>query len=323
MRPDDSSRAPDGFVDEVNDFIAFLDLERGLSRHTSAAYRRDLDQCARWLTAARKRHRWRDVEADDLAGWVHALSDAGQAAASVARKLAALRTFFRHLLRERKREDDPSSLLLGARRARRLPGTLTTAEIERLMAAPVGGDALALRDRALLEVLYSSGLRVSELAGLTVANLDLEQGFLRVFGKGAKERLVPLGRRAAAALRRYLEAGRPRLVRSGRTGDVVFLSERGGPLSRVTLWLLVRRHAQRAGITRPVKPHMLRHSFATHLLAGGADLRSIQEMLGHANLGTTEIYTAVAANRLVDEHARFHPRGRALRARNLGTRKTP
>jgi integrase/recombinase XerD len=323
MRPDDSSRAPDGFVDDVNDFIAFLDLERGLSRHTSAAYRRDLDQCAHWLANARKRHSWRAVEADDLAGWVHALSDAGQAAASVARKLAALRTFFRYLLRERKREDDPSSLLLGARRARRLPGTLTTAEIERLMAAPVGGDALALRDRALLEVLYSSGLRVSELAGLTVANLDLEQGFLRVFGKGAKERLVPLGRRAAAALRRYLEAGRPRLVRSGRTGDVVFLSERGGALSRVTLWLLVRRHAQRAGISRPVKPHMLRHSFATHLLAGGADLRSIQEMLGHANLGTTEIYTAVAATRLVDEHARFHPRGIRSQGRSLGPRKTP
>lgn len=323
MRPDDSSRAPDGFFGDVNDFIAFLDLERGLSRHTAAAYRRDLDQCARWLASARRRRGWRDVAADDLAGWVHALSDAGQAPASVARKLAALRTFFRYLLREGKRDDDPSALLLGARRARRLPGTLTIAEVERLLAAPIGGGALALRDRALLEVFYSSGLRVSELAALTVANLDLEQGFLRVFGKGAKERLVPLGRRAAAAVRRYLEAGRPQLVRRGRTGDAVFLSERGGALSRVTLWLLVRRHAQRAGITRPVKPHMLRHSFATHLLSGGADLRSIQEMLGHANLGTTEIYTAVAANRLLDEHARFHPRGRRSRGKTEARGKTP
>lgn len=323
MKRDDSSRAPEGFAGDVNEFIAFLELERGLSRHTCAAYQRDLDQCARWLADTRSRGGWADVGGDDLAGWVHALSDAGQASASVARKLAALRTFFRHLVRERKREEDPSALLVGARQGRRLPGTLSIEEVERLLAAPAGGSAQALRDRALLEVFYSSGLRVSELATLTVANVDLEQGFVRVFGKGSKERLVPLGRRAVAALERYLEAGRSRLVRSGRTGDVLFLSERGAGLSRVTLWLLVRRYAQRAGIKRPVKPHMLRHSFATHLLSGGADLRSIQEMLGHANLATTEIYTAVAANRLLDEHARFHPRGRRGRGKGNEAGKTP
>jgi integrase/recombinase XerD len=323
MKRDDSSRAPEGFSGDVNDFIAFLELERGLSRHTCAAYQRDLDQCARWLSATRARAGWTVVSGDDLAGWVHALSDAGQAAASVARKLAALRTFFRHLVRERRRGDDPSALLVGARHARRLPGTLSIEEVERLLAAPTGGGERALRDRALLEVFYSSGLRVSELASLTVANVDLEQGFVRVFGKGSKERLVPLGRRAVAALVVYLEAGRPRLVRSGKTGDVLFLSERGAALSRVTLWLLVRQYAQRAGIKRPVKPHLLRHSFATHLLSGGADLRSIQEMLGHANLGTTEIYTAVAANRLLDEHARFHPRGRGPQGKVRESGKTP
>jgi integrase/recombinase XerD len=323
MKTDDSSRAPESFTSDVNAFIAFLELERGLSRHTCAAYQRDLDQCATWLATVKRREGWSEVVSDDLSGWIHALTDAGQASASVARKLAALRTFFRHAVRERRREDDPSALLLGARHARRLPGTLSIDEIERLLAAPAGGDARALRDRALLEVFYSSGLRVSELASLTVANVDLEQGFLRVFGKGSKERLVPLGRRAVAALVRYLEAGRPGLVRSGRTGDVLFLSERGTSLSRVTLWLLVRRYAQRAGITRPVKPHMLRHSFATHLLSGGADLRSIQEMLGHANLGTTEIYTAVAANRLIDEHARFHPRGRQAQEKVRKSGKTP
>jgi len=188
-----------------------------------------------------------------------------------------------------------------------VPGTLSAAEVERLLAAPSGGDAFGLRDRALLELFYASGLRVSELAGITLQQVDLENGFLRVFGKGSKERVVPVGGKAAEAVRVYLAAGRAQFVKA-KTGSASFLSERGGPLSRKTLWYLVQKYAAAAGIERGVKPHQLRHSFATHLLGGGADLRSIQEMLGHANLATTQIYTTVDDRRLVEQHAKFHPR---------------
>jgi integrase/recombinase XerD len=174
----------------------------------------------------------------------------------------------------------------------------------------VGADARALRDRALLELFYSSGLRVSELAALSLQQVDLEQGFVRVFGKGSKERVVPVGSRAADALTTYLTSGRPQLVKP-KTGSQVFLNPRGTALSRVALWMIVKKNAQRAGITKNVKPHGLRHSFATHLLSGGADLRAIQEMLGHASISTTQIYTAVESKRLADHHARFHPRNKA------------
>jgi integrase/recombinase XerD len=179
----------------------------------------------------------------------------------------------------------------------------------RLLAAPVGRDAYALRDRAMLELFYSSGLRISELCGLTLQQVDLEHGFVRVLGKGAKERVVPLGGQARDAVVIYLASGRPRLLKP-RTGSELFISERGRAISRKTLWHIVKKHARRAGLARSVKPHLLRHSFATHLLGGGADLRAIQEMLGHASIGTTQIYTAVENSRLLDQHARHHPRNR-------------
>jgi integrase/recombinase XerD len=182
-------------------------------------------------------------------------------------------------------------------------------EVERLLAAPVGGDAHALRDRAILELFYSSGLRVSELAGLTLQQLDLDHGFVRVFGKGSKERVVPVGSKACEALLAYVSSGRRHFVRP-RTGSQLFLSERGSAISRKMLWVLIRRYARRAGITKAVKPHLLRHSFATHLLSGGADLRAIQEMLGHASIATTQIYTAVTPDRRIAEHERCHPRNR-------------
>ncbi|MEY3775239.1 MAG: hypothetical protein RLZZ129_2019, partial [Verrucomicrobiota bacterium] len=202
-----------------------------------------------------------------------------------------------------------TDLLAGPKLTRRIPGTLTPQEVERLLQAPAGGDAYALRDRALLELFYSSGLRVSELAGLTFQQVDLEQGYLRVFGKGSKERVVPVGTKAAEAIATWLASGRPHFVKP-RTGSQLFLSERGSALSRVTLWYIVKQAARRAGITRNVKPHLLRHSFATHLLNGGADLRAIQEMLGHANIGTTQIYTAVETKRLLSQHTKYHPRGK-------------
>jgi integrase/recombinase XerD len=302
------SKASAAFATDIDDFIGFLTLERGLSGHTRSGYQSDLDQCAAFL-AKRRVADWRTVRGDQVAEWIHALSGADYTVASLARKLTALRGLARHLVREKHRADDFTELLAGPKLARRIPGTLTPDEVARLLAAPAGGDAYALRDRAILEVFYSSGLRVSELTGLTLQQVDLETGFVRVFGKGAKERVVPLGGKAREALAVYLAAGRARFVKP-RTGSQLFLSERGRAISRIMVWVLVKKYAKLAGIAKPVKPHLLRHSFATHLLSGGADLRAIQEMLGHANLSTTQIYTAVEEQRLLAQHAKFHPRNR-------------
>jgi integrase/recombinase XerD len=303
-----SSRAPGAFAEDIDALLGYLDLERGLSPNTRDAYQRDLDQCAAFLAKKGVRD-WRTAAPPELGAWIQALGRRGLAAASLARKLAALRLLARYLARENLRPDDMTSLLSGPKPARRLPATLSASEVERLLRAPSGGGPAALRDRALLEVFYSSGLRVSELAGLTLQQLDLERGFLRVFGKGSKERIVPVGRRAREALAAYLESGRQHFVRP-RTGSQLFLSNRGTAPSRVALWMIVKKYARLAGIAKSVKPHLLRHSFASHLLSGGADLRSIQEMLGHASLSTTQIYTAVEPRRLAEHHARFHPRNK-------------
>lgn len=298
---------PEAMRAAIEDYGNVLTLERGRSDHTLAGYESDLRQCAAWLAERKGVMDWGAVTPGLAMDWLYSLSGDEFAVASLARKLSALRGFARHLVREESRADDFTALLQGPKRVRRVPGMLSMAEVERLLAAPGGGDAFALRDRALLEVFYASGLRVSELAGLTLQQLDLENGYVRVFGKGAKERVVPVGGKAVEALRVYLGAGRPAFVKA-KTGSALFLSERGGPLSRKTLWFIVQKYAAKAGIARGVKPHQLRHSFASHLLGGGADLRAIQEMLGHANLATTQIYTAVEETRLVEQHARFHPR---------------
>lgn len=306
----DRSGAPGAFAEDIDGFIAFLKLERGLSLHTQAGYQTDLDQAAKFL-AGRGVADWRRVTTAEVENWIHSLGGGDYKTASLARKLTALRGLARHLVRERLREDDFTQLLAGPKLSRRLPGTLTEGEVERLLAAPVGGDALALRDRAILELFYSSGLRVSELGELQLQQVDLKEGFLRVFGKGSKERVVPVGGRAATALETYLTSARSHFVKAGKTGSAVFLSERGTAISRKMLWVLVKKYARRAGLEKAVKPHLLRHSFATHLLGGGADLRAIQEMLGHANLATTQIYTAVEKKRLLDQHAKFHPRNKS------------
>jgi integrase/recombinase XerD len=214
----------------------------------------------------------------------------------------------RHLVHNNVRADDFTELLAGPKVRRQLPGTLTAEEMERILNAAGGGTPIALRDRAMLELFYSSGLRVSELSALLLQQINLEDGFVRVFGKGAKERVVPLGRAAAESIDRYLTSARSHFVKPRRTGSQCFLSNRGTAISRKTVWVLVQGYTRKAGITKRVKPHLLRHSFATHLLSGGADLRAIQEMLGHANIGTTQIYTAVEQERLLEHHAKFHPR---------------
>jgi integrase/recombinase XerD len=303
-----ASKAPPAFATDIDAFIAFLDLERGLSPHTRENYQRDLDQGAAFL-ARRGAADWRRVTPAQGAEWLQSLGGGDFAATSQARKLTALRVFARFLVRENLRSDDFTAMLTGPKLGRRLPGTLSAEEVERLLAAPSGGDPRTLRDRAMLELFYSSGLRVSELAAVALQQIDLEHGYLRVFGKGSKERVVPMGRRAADAISAYLASGRPHLVKP-RTGSQLFLSNRGAALSRVMLWMIVRKYAQRAGLARKVKPHALRHSFATHLLSGGADLRAIQEMLGHASISTTQIYTAVEPQRLLSHHAKFHPRNR-------------
>jgi integrase/recombinase XerD len=304
----DHSRAPAAFANDIEAFLGFIGLERGLAENTSVSYRRDLDQAATFLVG-KGASDWKSVTGDQAAAWIHSLSSSRYTVASLARKLSALRTFSRFLVREKIRDDDFTGLLTGPKPGRKMPGTLSESEVARLMAAAGGGEPRGLRDRALLELFYSSGLRVSELAGLTLQQIDLEQGFLRVFGKGSKERAVPVGGRACDALATYLTSGRPHLVRP-HTGSEFFLNHRGRALSRVALWMIVKAHAKRAGITTNVKPHALRHSFATHLLTGGADLRAIQEMLGHASISTTQIYTAVEPQRLLDHHAKFHPRNR-------------
>lgn len=299
---------PAGFADGIDDFLAYIELEKGLSRNTAKSYENDLRQASHRLKALGVSG-WLKVTPRHLTDWLHWLSDGDFSVASQARKLAAMRMLFRHFQRQGRREDNPAELLSGPKFRRKLPQTLTAGEMDRLLAAPAGGDAYAVRDRAMLELFYSSGLRISELCALTLQQVDLENGFVRVFGKGAKERVVPLGAKARDAVQAYLGSARPKLVKP-RTGSELFLSERGKAISRKTLWVIVKNAAKRAGIEKPVKPHLLRHSFATHLLGGGADLRAIQEMLGHASIGTTQIYTAVETSRLRDQHAKFHPRNK-------------
>jgi integrase/recombinase XerD len=308
--------APEGFQEPIRSYLNTIALERSLSRNTEVSYRSDLVQAAIVLKKNGAAN-WTKVTPKHLTAWLHWLSDRDFSASSQARKLSAIRMLCRHLIDERLRDDDPTALLAGPKIRRRLPQTLSGSEMKKLLAAPTGADAYSIRDRAMLELVYSSGLRASEICGLTLQQVDLEHGFVRVFGKGAKERVVPLGAKARDAVQAYLGSGRPRLVKP-RTGSELFITERGKAMSRKTLWAMVKATAARAGLEKSVKPHLLRHSFATHLLGGGADLRAIQEMLGHASIGTTQIYTAVESSRLLDQHAKFHPRNR-----KSGAKQTP
>lgn len=304
----DTLSLPPSWGEAIDQYLAFLELEKGRGSHTISGYENDLTQAALFLSQERKLKAWEEVAADDAAAWLRSLK--AYSPASLARKLSALRGLARHLVQEKRRPDDFAELLSAPRRERKLPGTLTTEELEALLEAPSRHSPQGLRDRAFLELFYSSGLRVSELCALELNAVDLDEGFLRVqAGKGGKDRLVPVGSAAIAALQRYLAHGRPSFVRP-KTGSALFLSERGSAISRKTVWHWIKVYAERAGIQKEVKPHLLRHSFATHLLSRGADLRAIQEMLGHADIATTEIYTKVESEHLLAAHAAFHPRNR-------------
>jgi integrase/recombinase XerD len=295
----------------VLDFLAYLEFERGLSRNTLEAYRSDLLQYGRFLDG-----RGKDAitaEAVDVSAFLGALAGApGHAAspATVHRKTACLRSFYRHLRREGIRESDPTAALTAPRRGRKLPEVLSRPEVMRLLDTADGTAATDLRDRALLELMYACGLRASEAVDLDVGDVDLDEKVLRARGKGSKERVVPVGQAAADAVRRYLARGRPSLVGTG-TEAHLFVNFRGGQLTRQGLYKIVRRHAQAAGLADRMSPHTLRHTFATHLLAGGCDLRSVQEMLGHADVATTQLYTHLSSERLKDVYFKAHPRASA------------
>jgi integrase/recombinase XerD len=287
-------------------FRDFLALEAGNSANTVESYMRDLRRLGEFAASRGVRDPAK-LTLRVLRDFVYLLKDLGLSAASIRRAISAIRTYFGFLLGEGRLKDDPSDRLESPRRGRVLPETLSVQEVEALLAAPSVEHPLAWRDRTLLELAYGAGLRVSELCGLTMTDLLLSENLVRIFGKGGKERLVPIGRSVIGAASVYLHTMRPTLDR-GKSRNRVLLNARGEPLSRVGAWGIVRRATQRAGITKRVTPHTLRHSFATHLLEGGADLRAVQEMLGHADLSTTQIYTHVDREYLRSEHRKFHPR---------------
>lgn len=293
--------------DPVGPFLHYLMAECGVSPNTLAAYRADIMRFVSW----RKRHAPGPLERLDiptLAGYVDFLNGRGLAPSSIGRHLASLSTYYRYLIFEGKLTENLAKLLTSPTIWDRLPTVLSPAAVDRLLEAPDPETRLGRRDRAALETLYASGCRASEVAGLAPADLDLAAGTARCVGKGDKERIVPLGSRAIAALETYLRLDRSALIGAKRGVTALFVTQRGRALDRVALWRLVKKHAEAAGLPGSVSPHTLRHSFATHLLAAGADLRAVQELLGHASIATTQIYTRVEISRLKQVHAQFHPR---------------
>ncbi len=288
-------------------FVHTLWLEQGLSRNTLDAYRTDLTGLLVWLSeqrglsllASRREH---------LLAYLAARVQMGMSPRSGARLVSSLRRFFQYMVREKRISEDPSARISAPKLGRPLPKSLSEDEVESLLRAPVVEENLGLRDRAMLEVLYATGVRVSELVQLTLNQINLRQGVIRLLGKGRKERLVPLGEEAVIWLERYLTGSRPELLAQGQS-EALFVTRRGEGMSRQAFWYLIKRYANSAGINKSLSPHTLRHSFATHLLNHGADLRVVQMLLGHSDLSTTQIYTHIARERLKDLHAKHHPRG--------------
>lgn len=293
----------------IDQFILYLATERGLSDNYQLSTRASLELFAKWLTDGGRAASWDAVTPEQIGEFLGWRKRGGAAAATVRLHAVALRIFYRHLLQRGHLAKDPTEFLGVPKIERYLPETLSAPDVERLLAAAAGDTPLEMRDRAIVELLYASGLRVSEMCGARLENLDLEKGFIRVAGKGNKQRLVPVGARAREAIERYLRLGRPELV-GKRTGGEVFLSVRGRKLTGQRIWQIMGDLGRRAGLEAKIHPHMLRHSFATHLLEGGADLRIIQELLGHADISTTQIYTHVDSRQLHEAHRRFHPRAR-------------
>lgn len=295
------------------DFLAYLEFERGLARNTLSAYRTDLLQYGAYL--AERDLDPVEVSNADVADFIAELARGNgddrppASAATLNRKTACLRSFYRHLRRGELIESDPTTALKPPRKGRSLPRVLGYSEVKGLLEGVAGSEPADLRDRAILEVMYGCGLRASETVGLELGSVDLDHGFLRAYGKGSKERIVPLGREAASAIRRYLRSGRP-VIAAGSDDRALFLNQRGGALSRQGLYKIIQGRARAAGLEEKMSPHTLRHSFATHLLSGGCDLRSVQEMLGHADVATTQIYTHLSTDQIKEVYFEAHPRAR-------------
>ena len=295
-------------TDLLDEFCDALWLEDGLSRNTLESYRRDLSKFAAWLQAQREVPILETTHADIQSFLAHLYTQQKAKATSTSRAISSLKRLFRYLLRQNKITTDPTLQIATPKLPRSLPKSLTEEDVELLLNVPDVGTPLGMRDRTMFEVLYATGLRVSELVGLSVAQVSLDMGVVRVMGKGSKERLVPLGEEALDWLQKYLQEMRPVLM-AGRLSDAMFVTQRGEAMTRQMFWFLIKKHAKQGGIHKPLSPHTLRHAFATHLLNHGADLRVVQMLLGHSDISTTQIYTHVARERLKALHAKHHPRG--------------
>ena len=290
----------------IDTFLNYLLVERGLSHNTIISYRKDLNVFVDFLN---RRHidALSKTTKNEVINFMLYQKDRGLAANSIARHLAAIKVFYRFLVRERILSSDPTSLIDSPKLWKKIPQVLSLNEVDALLAQPNIRDRQGIRDKAVLETIYATGMRVSEAANLRIANVNLDIGFLRCIGKGNKERVIPLGKKAVSSITRYIQQSRPKLLK-GKDSEFLFLNRSGKRISRQSLWKLIKKYARSARIKKPVRPHILRHSFATHLLERGADLRSVQEMLGHANISTTQIYTHINKDRLKTIHKMFHPR---------------
>jgi integrase/recombinase XerD len=294
--------------ERLKDFIHFLVVEKGLSRNTIVSYERDLKSYLSFLQNIEKLTELDAIQRSQIIHFLAHLKDSGKSAKTIARHVASLRAFHQFLLREKVVEQDPTVHIESPQLERNLPKVLSLQEVEILLDSPKLIDQYGFRDKAMLELLYATGIRVSELIGLNMDDIHLTMGFIRCIGKGNKERIIPLGRTASTALEQYLAKGRPKFVSKGHKDEAFFLNHHGKRLTRQGFWKILKRLAKEANIEKELTPHTLRHSFATHLLENGADLRAVQEMLGHADISTTQIYTHVTKTRLKDVYSKFHPR---------------
>ena len=295
-----------GVRDMIEDFLNYLLVERGLSENTISAYRSDLYKYSDFTQKKRRLHP-NEIRRDDIRDYMMTQKERGLGANSISRSLVAIKVFHRFLLREKYIKEDVASVLDSPKLWKHLPESLSISEVEEIIKKPNIRNWLGIRDKAALELMYATGLRVSEIVNLIVDNVNLDIGFVKCVGKGSKERIVPIGKHSQAALTRYIQKVRPKLIKS-IPSNVLFLSRLGKKISRQSFWKMIKKYALLAGIKKDIAPHTLRHSFATHLLEGGADLRVVQEMLGHADISTTQIYTHVNKERLKSIHHQFHPR---------------
>ena len=294
--------------DAIEDYLHFIKVERQLSENTLLSYKRDLVAYARHLNSEQKISTFNDVIRDNILLYLESLRAVGKSSKTISRQISSIRSFHQFLLREKVSEQDPTVHLEMPKKEQALPKVLSVEDIDALISAPSIEKPQGVRDIAILEIMYGSGMRISELISLNLEDVHLTMGFVRVFGKGGKERIIPLGRGALTACRNYLSDARPQLLGNAPKTDAFFITQRGKRFTRQGCWKIIKEHAETAGIKKEITPHVLRHSFATHLIENGADLRAVQELLGHADISTTQIYTHVSKTRLSEVYKQFHPR---------------